>query len=324
MNLSRRKSDPVTDNIDLAGLHDSGLTQTYDNVSRQHLAGGDKANLEANVILIAHPEGQRLGSRVRLSPGGYVEVGRAPDCHISLPEVPSISRKHARLHHRGPTVTVEDLGSTNGTYVNGKMINQATPLHSGDRFQVAAVHFKFLHERDVEHAYYEAIYDLVTRDGLTEIYNKRKYDEEVARELARAQRYGRPLALILVDLDAFKEVNDQQGHLFGDVVLKEFATLAASMLRPEQTLARVGGDEFVILSPETNREGARTLAEKLRAALAATEIRYADAAVNVTCSCGVAVLTEGMRTPEDLYQAADQALYSSKNAGRDRVSMYDA
>ena len=165
----------------------------------------------------------------------------------------SLSRKHARLRYVGSTVTIEDLGSTNGTYVNGQPIHGRTVLRSGDRFQTAAVHFKFLHEQDVESAYHLAIYELVTRDGLTEIYNKRKYEEEVQREFARALRHQRPLSLIIFDLDEFKQINDTYGHLCGDFVLKQVASLARELVRPEQMLARVGGDEFVILAPETER-----------------------------------------------------------------------
>ena len=156
----RDERESHTDDLDLASLREAGLTQTYDAARAQGLEGlGPR--LEANVILIAHPEDQRLGTRYRLSPGATLDVGRDPNLAISLPEVMSISREHARLRYRGDHVTLEDLGSTNGTYVNGQPVRDPVPLASGDRFQVAAVHFKFLHEEDVEHAYYEAIYNLV-------------------------------------------------------------------------------------------------------------------------------------------------------------------
>jgi len=187
-------ADPSTDDLELAAVQESGLTQTYDTAERAGMLDeqDDDELLDADVILIAHPENRRLGTRFRLSPGGRMDVGRSMSVEIPLPEVLSISRQHARLEYRGRQVTIRDLGSTNGTYVNGGLTDGPTVLHSGDRFQVAGVHFKFLHERDPEHAYYETIYDLVTRDGLTEIYNKRKYEEEVQREFARARRHKRP------------------------------------------------------------------------------------------------------------------------------------
>ena len=241
--------------------------------------GRDRASqleTEADIILIAHPENQRLGSRFRLSPGTTLEIGRSAAVGISLPEVMSISRKHARLRYLGPVVTVEDLGSTNGTYVNGQPIHGRATLRSGDRFQTAAVHFKFLHEQDVESAYHLAIYELVAKDGLTEIFNKRKFDEELQRELARAVRHHRPLSLIIFDLDEFKTINDSYGHLCGDFILKQVASLARDLVRPEQVLARVGGDEFVILAPETAVEGAEALAAKLRDRIDGFEHRYGE------------------------------------------------
>jgi diguanylate cyclase (GGDEF)-like protein len=276
---------------------------------------------EADVILIAHPESQRLGSRFRLSPGTTLEIGRSAAVGISLPEVMSISRKHARLRYMGPVVTVEDLGSTNGTYVNGQPIHSRTVLRSGDRFQTAAVHFKFLHEADVESAYHLAIYELVAKDGLTEIFNKRKFDEEMQRELARAQRHHRPLSLIIFDLDEFKTINDSYGHLCGDFILKQVAAIAKDLVRPEQVLARVGGDEFIILAPETTAEGAEILAGKLRDKVAGFEHHYGDIKIAVSCSFGVAELRRDMTAPHDLYQAADDALLLSKRSGRNRVAV---
>jgi len=195
-------------------------------------------------------------------------------------------------------------------------------LRSGDRFQTAAVHFKFLHEQDVESAYHLAIYELVAKDGLTEIFNKRKLEEELQREHARASRHQRPLSLIIFDLDEFKTINDTYGHLCGDFILKQVASLARELVRPEQVLARVGGDEFVILAPETGAEGAEALASKLRDRIAGYEHRYGDIRIQVGCSFGVAELTRRMPAPQDLYQAADEALLLAKRSGRNRVAVY--
>jgi two-component system cell cycle response regulator len=312
--------DSDTDGIDLASLHESGLTQTYQ--SSRDRGRAFAGEVEADIILIAHPDNQRLGSRFRLSPGSTLEIGRSPAVGISLPEVMSISRKHARLRYVGPAVTIEDLGSTNGTYVNGAPVKGKAALRSGDRFQTAAVHFKFLHEQDVESAYHLAIYELMMRDGLTEIYNKRKYDEELQREFARAVRHSRPLSLIIFDLDEFKVVNDTYGHLCGDFVLKQVASAARDLLRPEQIFARVGGDEFVILAPETGLAGAESLAGKLCELVVSLDYHYGEVRIPVTCSFGVAELDAQMTAHHQLYDAADRALFLSKRAGRNRVSTY--
>lgn len=316
------RGDTDTDDIDLSALHESGMTQTFENATRERAERLAQAEAEADIILIAHPEGQRLGSRFRLSPGTTLEIGRSAAVGISLPEVMSISRKHARLRYIGPVVTIEDLGSTNGTYVNGQPIHGKTVLRSGDRFQTAAVHFKFLHEADVESAYHLAIYELVAKDGLTEVFNKRKYEEEIQREFARAVRHQRPLSLIVFDLDEFKTINDSYGHLCGDFTLKQVASLARDLVRPEQTLARVGGDEFVIVSPETTAQGAEALAGKLRDRIVGFDHRYGDIRIPVSCSFGVAELDGAMTTPQDLYHAADNALLLSKRSGKNRVAVY--
>src|SRR5260370_317357 len=178
---------------------------------------------------------------------------------------------------------------------------------------------EFLHEQDVESAYHLAIYDLVARDGLTEIFNKRKYEEEVQREFARAVRHHRPLSLILFDLDEFKQINDSYGHLCGDFVLKQVASLARDLTRPEEVLARVGGDEFAILTPETAIPSAETLPLTLRDRIEGFEHRYGEVKIAVRCSCGVAELVPEMINPQDLYQAAHAALLVAKRSGRNRV-----
>jgi diguanylate cyclase (GGDEF)-like protein len=216
-------------------------------------------------------------------------------------------------------VTLEDLGSRNGTYLNDRALQGPVELRSGDRFQLGNVHFKFLHERDVEHAYYEAIYEMVVRDGLTGIYNRRKFFEEGAREFARAQRHSRPLALLLLDLDHFKRVNDDLGHLAGDTTLKQLAARLQPLVRTEELFARIGGEEFAVLCPETDIERAGILAEKLRRLAGGTPFDAGGVLVPITVSIGVAVALPGMSRLEDLLRAADRALYTAKNEGRDRV-----
>ncbi len=295
----------------------SERTETY--LSSRKLGVPAREVDEANIILIAHPENARLGSRFRLDRGSSLDVGRSSSASISFPEIPSISRHHARLAYKGNRITIQDLDSTNGTYVNDRLIEGESALRSGDRFQVGALYFKFLHEQDVEAAYYETIHQLAIRDGLTGIFNKRKFDEEIAREFSRASRHRRPLVLILFDIDRFKSVNDTYGHLCGDHVLGGIAGLVEKLLRPEQVFARVGGEEFAILSPEINTTGARLLAEKLRRRIAASEWHYAGVDLKVTCSFGIAEVLPSHESSEELFALADLNLYRAKELGRDRV-----
>lgn len=277
---------------------------------------------DALLILIAHPDNERLGSQTRLTVGSSLTIGRNPSCDIAFPEVPSLSRVHARIGLDNGRLTVADLDSTNGSFVNDRRVATETALHSGDRIQFGALHFKLVHEADVEAAYHETIHQLVTQDGLTEIANRRRFDDELARELARAQRHGRPLGLVVFDIDRFKEVNDRLGHLGGDHVLKRVAAVCACRLRREEVFARIGGDEFAVICPETARDGLRSLAEKLRVVVA--EHRFDPQVVagdlRITCSFGCAELTETMSAASELLHAADRALYEAKKAGRNQVA----
>ncbi len=306
----------VSDSLEDSGHSDSDATSVTPR--RRSTDPGP----EANIILIAHPKGLGLGTRYRFRPGSTVVLGRAKNVDVSLPEISAISRRHASLTYRIESVILEDLGSTNGTFVNDIRIEQPAVLKSGDRFQIGAVHFKFLQERDVENAYFQAIHEMMVRDGLTQISNKRKFEEEAVREVARARRYNRPLSLLLFDVDHFKAVNDERGHLCGDFVLKEVVRLVSDFFRKEQVFARVGGDEFAVLTPEAHIEGAKILGERLRSRVANHEFDYAGTTFRVTCSFGIAELGPEMKSPEELYEAADRALYGAKRAGRDKVEVF--
>jgi diguanylate cyclase (GGDEF)-like protein len=309
-----------TDGIQIGSASSGSRTSDQATVIDTARPGVAAAGFEAAVILIAHPENRRLGTRFRVTPGSTLEIGRSQESQISLPEVPSLSRVHARIQFAEGLVSLEDLGSRNGTFVNDRATKGSIELRSGDRFQVGAVHFKFLHERDVEHAYYEAIHEMVVRDGLTGVHNRRKFIEESTREVARALRYKRELSLILIDIDHFKAVNDTHGHLAGDAALKQLAVRFSSQVRAEEVFARIGGEEFAVLCPETDLEGATALAEKLRAACEGKPFDCAGIEVAVTCSFGVAQLGAEMTKLDDLIRAADRALYRAKSEGRNRVA----
>jgi diguanylate cyclase (GGDEF)-like protein len=158
-------------------------------------------------------------------------------------------------------------------------------------------------------------------DGLTGVWNRRYLALTLAKEIERAQRFGRPLSVLMVDIDRFKDVNDAHGHLRGDEVLVELSRRMLSRIRGEiDTLARFGGEEFVIVLPETPREGARVVANKLRRAVRAKAfVSDVGPDVAVTVSIGVAAYPEDGTTAEGLIQAADVAMYKAKRRGRDRV-----
>jgi diguanylate cyclase (GGDEF)-like protein/PAS domain S-box-containing protein len=161
--------------------------------------------------------------------------------------------------------------------------------------------------------------DAATHDALTQLHNRRHFFEAAGRELERARRYGRPLALALIDADRFKEKNDRYGHVVGDELLVALAGVVAGGVRQSDVVARYGGEEIVVLFPETDLEAASAVTERIRRTLAESPIPTSAGPVVMTCSAGV-VVWKGEETVERLVDRADRALYGAKSAGRNRVS----
>jgi diguanylate cyclase len=162
--------------------------------------------------------------------------------------------------------------------------------------------------------------ELSLRDPLTGLYNRRGLSERLVEEVSRARRYGAPLSLVMVDIDHFKRINDTHGHAIGDVAIGHVARLLTRDRRVSDIVARYGGEELLLLLPHTPLDGALSLAERLRYLIEQTPFRTVRGEDNLTVSMGVAVFKLDMRQPEDLLQAADQALYRSKHGGRNRVT----
>jgi len=159
---------------------------------------------------------------------------------------------------------------------------------------------------------------LATTDNLTQIYNRQKFNTVIEEEIKRASRYKRSLSLILFDIDHFKSVNDIYGHLVGDDILKAMVDVVSSHIRISDIFARWGGEEFTILIPETDINGAKILAEKLRSKIAETVF---DVVGHKTCSFGVT--TYNGQTKEEFINEADTALYFIKENGRDNVGYFN-
>jgi len=160
--------------------------------------------------------------------------------------------------------------------------------------------------------------EMSVTDGLTEIYNHRHFVDRLESEASRAQRYHRPLAVIMLDVDHFKKVNDKYGHLFGDYVLRRLAQIFTSHARAGDLVARYGGEEFAILVTETI--GAAALAERIRKTVEQSEFAHDGHKSNIRISAGVCQASAGtVDNGNELLRTADEALYEAKQTGRNRV-----
>jgi diguanylate cyclase (GGDEF)-like protein len=168
----------------------------------------------------------------------------------------------------------------------------------------------------------ERLRDQSLRDPLTRLYNRRYFEEAFNRELKRSERHHAPLSVVMVDLDHFKRINDSFGHDVGDEVLRAMGRMLPSQLRSEDTVCRLGGEEFVAILPSTSAEQAMAVAEKLRAAT--RELRFREIVglqQGISCSLGVATYPQHGEDCDALLQAADAALYVAKNGGRNRAEL---
>lgn len=244
-------------------------------------------------------------------------IGRSSKSDIQVDQE-SISRQHAKIVNTGREIVIRDLDSTNGTYVNDVAITEHV-LRDGDLIKVGRTIFKFLTGNNIENSYHEEIYKLTTTDGMTQTFNRRFFLETLDREISRAHRYKRPLSLIMFDLDHFKQVNDTNGHLAGDAVLKEVATIIKPKIRREDILSRYGGEEFAIILPEIDANGAIALAEKLRALVEEHKFVFEGITIPVTISLGCASVEGEIVSVNEFIRQADEKLYDAKNSGRNVV-----
>lgn len=163
---------------------------------------------------------------------------------------------------------------------------------------------------------------MAVTDGLTSIFNHRRFQERLAEEFQRIARYPEPLSLLIADIDHFKKINDTYGHPVGDLILKRIAKILVRLTRSMDIVARYGGEEFVVALFKTESQQALRLAERIRKTVEATEFEIQGQILHVTLSIGVATCPEDTRTREELIQFADQALYHAKHTGRNRVATY--
>lgn len=278
-------------------------------------ARAQRAAAGSGILVVIY--GHDLGRRVHVGTEPLV-IGRSPQCEIQLDQE-SVSRNHCGIRFDGSGFLVRDLGSTNGTYVNDDLIEGEGRLRHGDQLKVGRTIMKFIVGDDVEADYHEEIYRLMTTDGLTQLHNKRHFDETLDREVARAKRYKRSFSLLVFDIDHFKDINDRLGHLAGDAILRQLGAMLQGRLRINDVVARIGGEEFALITPEVGVNGAKELAGKIRRLVADTRFEFEGARIAVTVSIGVAEWQPHYEDAVDIVKAADAKMYDAKRNGRNQV-----
>ena len=270
-------------------------------------------------VVVIHGEGLGRRADIHATP---MLIGRSPEADLSI-QHKSVSRQHCRIWREGDACRIADLGATNTTCVNDAALQAETVLADGDRITVGESILKFIAQDSVEARYHEEIYQLAVNDPLTDLYNRRHFCEMVDKEIGRALRHARPLALCIIDVDLFKPVNDRYGHISGDEVLRQVAAVLRRHARNDDVAARIGGEEFALLLPECTAADAALLADRLREAVAGTLFAPGGEAQRITVSIGVAALAPQRDTRPALMAAADAALYRAKSEGRNRVRVSD-
>ncbi len=262
--------------------------------------------------------GARLGQRAVLDVKPVV-LGRGSASDMVLASE-SVSRRHAVVEWVVDRHYIVDLGSTNGLAVNDKR-GPRHALKDGDRIALGDVVMKYLSSSNLEAACHDLLQQLVTHDGLTGLLNRNQFDLELRAAAEHARATGMPLSLVLFDVDHFKAVNDQHGHMAGDAVLTRLANSLRPLVAAGCFLARVGGEEFALLCPETEAQQAQRYAEAFRVVVERLRTMVDSRELKVTISLGVAVSVEGDASPQRLYEAADERLYAAKNDGRNCIRL---
>jgi len=273
----------------------------------------------AFVVVLA---GDRMGEMFPLN-DGRTSIGRGLQADVRINDE-GISRTHAVVEHGEGAFILCDAGSTNGTYANGQRIDRFE-LNEGDKIQIGATSvLKFTFHDDLDQDFQRSLYESALRDRLTGVFNRGYFNNRLESDVAFALRHGKPLSLVMFDIDNFKKVNDEHGHLVGDAVLQTLADRVQGTTRSEDIFARYGGEEFVLICRDVDALRASRAANRIQDLVRSKSVLAEGHKLDVTVSLGVADLSM-LHEPsaKALVEAADMALYAAKRAGRDRVEIYD-
>jgi diguanylate cyclase (GGDEF)-like protein len=286
----------------------------------------DQSALDADILrtrsqraMLVVLSGQSVGTIVPLDIS-EITFGRDPGCDVRLGDE-GLSRRHIRVLAEGEGGwAVEDLGSTNGTAVNGERLAGRRALQEGDRILLGHTVLKFVRQAEIDAEFQARVYEMSVRDSLTKLYNRRYFDDRLKSEVAYARRHRSMLAMLMIDIDHFKAVNDTRGHLVGDRVLMELSALLRLQVRAEDVLARYGGEEFAVLVREIPPPGVMVLAERMRKAVEELRVEATGGPISITISIGAMTMRGTAALIEKgLIDAADRLLYRAKAAGRNRT-----
>jgi diguanylate cyclase (GGDEF)-like protein len=251
---------------------------------------------------------------------GRAVLGRDPNCEFPLLDH-RVSRRHATIVQLGPDrFLVQDLGSTNGTRVNGTPIAGPHLLQDGEKILVGETVIRFSLADEIERNFQNEISMLVGTDPLTGLPSKRRFDEALEFALHSAHQSKGTLAVLMMDMDGVKQINDTYGHLYGAHVIGETGRLIARVLGSRGRACRFGGDEFSAFLSGHDLAAASNLAEKIRSAIVNAGMQKDGVSLKPTISIGVACYPESGRDLLELISRADEALYRAKAQGKNRVS----
>ena len=249
-------------------------------------------------------------------------IGRSPDVRISI-NLPSVSRQHARIaftkKEHDDYYEITDLNSMNGTRVNNQPI-KTVRLESNDKIQLGDVVLKFMLQDAVDSQFHQEVHRLIHYNQLTGLLTLESFKPHLMEEITK-RGSGTRFTLAMTDLDGLKKVNDTHGHLCGSKVIQEMGAAIRANLRPQDRAGLYGGDEAIMLYPNTPLAEAQVFAENLRLRIAALQFEHEGVPYSVTISQGLAEWPSHGQTIEQIIAAADGALYAAKGAGRNCVRL---
>jgi diguanylate cyclase (GGDEF)-like protein len=251
---------------------------------------------------------------------GPLVLGRDPACGFTLQDL-GVSWQHARIVPHGEAdYILEDLHSTNGTRVNGAAVGGPQRLADGEKIFLGETVIRFSLADSIDVDFQSEVATLVGTDPLTGLESKRRFDEALDFAIRSAKESGGCVAMLMMDMDGVKQINDTHGHLFGAHVIGETGRIIARILGSRGTACRFGGDEFSAFLPGYDRDGGCRIAEEIRVAVEAAGLEKDGIPLSPTISLGVAAFPEGGRRVLELVANADAALYRAKAQGKNCVA----